>query len=147
MQKELLSLYRRDLNRLKEEILAYQKEENIWIVEKQISNSAGNLALHLCGNIQHFIGHILGGTNYKRNRDLEFAQTGISKKEIANEIEQTILTLKKVIPNLDSSQFEEEFPVQVFKEPYTNIQMIVHLFGHLNYHLGQVNYHRRLIES
>jgi hypothetical protein len=147
MQKELLQLYRRDLIRLKEEILAYQEEENIWKVEKQISNSAANLSLHLCGNLQHFIGHILGDTKYVRNRDLEFSKTAVSRSEIVNEIEQTLTTLEKVIPNIDSSQFEEEFPVQVFKEPYSNIQMIVHLFGHLNYHLGQVNYHRRLIES
>lgn len=147
LQQELLYLYRRDLLKLKEEILAYHKEENIWKVESQISNSAGNLALHLCGNLQHFIGHTLGGTHYQRNRDLEFAQKGIPRKEIIVEIEQTLSTLEKVLPKLDSSEHDNPFPIQVFKDPYTNFQMLVHLYGHLNYHLGQVNYHRRLIES
>ncbi len=147
MNNEILFLYKRDLNKLKEEINAYQDEENIWKVDGKILNSAGNLALHLCGNLQHFIGHVLGGTHYQRNRDLEFAQKGVSREEIIKEIDQTISTLEKVIPLLDPASFENHFPIQVFKEPYTIIQMIIHLQGHLNYHLGQVNYHRRLIES
>ena len=147
MNQEILFLYKRDLNKLKDEILAYKDEENIWKIDGKILNSAGNLAMHLCGNLRHFVGHVLGGTGYQRNRDLEFAQKGVSRKEIIAEIDQTIASMEKVIPHIDPSSFENHFPIQVFKEPYTIIQMIIHLHGHLNYHLGQVNYHRRLIES
>lgn len=147
MNQEILFLYKRDLNKLKEEILAYTVEENIWKIDGKILNSAGNLAMHLCGNLRHFIGHVIGGTAYQRNRDLEFAQKGVSRKKIIAEIDQTIASMEKVIPNIDPASFENHFPILVFKEPYTIIQMIIHLHGHLNYHLGQVNYHRRLIES
>ena len=147
MKEAFLFLYKRDLLNLKKEIESYRNESNLWILEGQIKNTAGNLALHLCGNLQHFIGHVLGGTDYIRNRDLEFATKDVPKEEIIQEIDITIQTLEEVIPKLDESAIDQAFPIQVFKEPYTIFQMIVHLQGHLNYHLGQVNYHRRIIES
>lgn len=147
MKAELLLLYQRDLLKLKEEIEAYQEESNLWRLEGQIKNTPGNLALHLCGNLQHFVGHVLGGSNYERNREAEFTEKNIARSEIIKEIETTLRMLKEVLPSMDEDSFSQPFPIQVFKDPFTIFQMIVHLQGHLNYHLGQINYHRRMIES
>ena len=147
MTSELLYLYKRDLLQLRKEIESYQDEANLWRLENQIRNTAGNLALHLCGNLQHFIGHVLGETDYVRDRDFEFAARNIPRENIIQEIDTTIRVMEEVIPQLDESTFDQPFPIQVFKDPYNTFQMIVHLQGHLNYHLGQVNYHRRIIES
>ncbi|WP_333862471.1 hypothetical protein [Sphingobacterium sp.] len=60
----LKSLFHRDLKKLRDEIALYRLEENIWIVENSISNSAGNLCLHLIGNLQTYIGAEIGKTGY-----------------------------------------------------------------------------------
>ena len=73
MTESLKSLYNRDLNKLKFEIESYKDERSIWAVDKTISNSAGNLCLHLVGNLNAYIGAELGKTSYVRNRDLEFS--------------------------------------------------------------------------
>ena len=147
MTNELHFLYKRDLLQLRREVEAYQVESNLWRLENQIKNTAGNLALHLCGNLQHFIGHVLGGTDYIRDREFEFAAKDIPRENILKEIDNTLSMIDDVIPNLDESKFSESFPIQVFKEHYNTFQMVIHLQGHLNYHLGQVNYHRRIFES
>ena len=73
----LKSLFDRDLNKLCTEIELYRNEENIWKIDKEISNSAGNLCLHLIGNINNFIGAQIGKTNYVRHRELEFSLKNI----------------------------------------------------------------------
>ena len=146
MNEALVLLYKRDLERLKAEIEAFNEDSNLWRLEGEIKNTAGNLALHLAGNIQHFIGHVLGGSDYKRDRDYEFSANEVERSVIIKEVEQAILAIETYIPQLDTSTFNDPFPIQVFKEPYTIFQMLVHLQGHLNYHLGQINYLRRILD-
>ena len=138
-------LIERDLNKLEEEIKLYTSEETIWKIDKEIKNSAGNLCLHLCGNLQHFIGTILGKTGYVRNRENEFAAKGISRAKLISEIQQTKKAVKSTLQGLDSSVLQEEYSIQVFGHPMTTMYFLIHLSAHLDYHLGQVNYHRRLL--
>lgn len=145
LKESLLQIFERDLNKLKDEISFYKDEKSLWIVKNEISNSAGNLCLHLVGNLNHFIGTALGKTGYVRNRENEFAAKNISREELVIEIEKTILVVMKTLNNLSSEDFEKDFPVQKHGEIVKTDFMLLHLLTHFNYHLGQINYHRRLI--
>ncbi|CAM2811068.1 DinB superfamily protein [Chryseobacterium flavum] len=144
--ESLKSLYNRDLNKLKTEIEAYQNEENIWKTDKNITNSAGNLCLHLVGNLNHFIGTHLGNTGYVRQRDLEFSLKNIPQAELTAKIEATATMIDSTLSQLSEEDLKKEYPVVVFESGMTTDYFLIHLIAHLDYHLGQINYHRRLLD-
>lgn len=144
--ESLQTLFTRDLNQLKKEIEAYQNEENIWKIDKNILNSAGNLALHLVGNINHFIGSILGNSGYVRNRELEFSLKNVPRTELIEKIEKTIEVVHSSLNQLSEEDLKKEYPIEALGYPMTTEYFLIHLFGHLSYHLGQINYHRRLLD-
>ena len=129
------------------EIEAYQNEEHVWVVDNGISNSGGNLCLHLIGNLNAFIGAELGKTGYIRNRELEFSAKNIPKNELVAKIEDTLTAVDMALSNLDPAKLEEDYPVLVFKEKTSTGHFLTHLATHLTYHLGQINYHRRLLDT
>lgn len=139
-------LFTRDLNRLRAEIALYKNEENIWMTEGSIANSAGNLCLHLVGNLNTYIGKEIGKTGYVRNRDLEFSLKNVPRAELLHKIDDTIRVVNASLHNLDESDLANEYPALVFEEKTSTLYLLMHLATHLTYHLGQVNYHRRLIE-
>jgi uncharacterized damage-inducible protein DinB len=141
----LRSLFDRDLNQLKTEIESYQNESQIWVIDKNISNSAGNLCLHLIGNINTYIGAEIGKTGYIRNRPLEFSSKNIPKTELITQINDTILVVNNALDRLTRADLETTYPQIVFEKEMTTGFFLVHLSTHLAYHLGQINYHRRLI--
>ncbi len=145
--KTLFAFFERDLNKLIAEVELYQLEENIWRVEKNIANSAGNLVLHLVGNLHTFIGKEIGKTNYVRDRELEFSQKNVPKQELIASINDTIIMVKNSLSALTNEDLEKDYPLMKFPEVVTNEYLLVHLATHLAYHLGQVNYHRRLIDQ
>ncbi|UTN06442.1 DinB family protein [Flavobacterium bizetiae] len=140
----LKSLFNRDLNQLKVEIESYQNESQLWVIDKNISNSGGTLCLHLIGNINTYIGAEIGKTGYIRNRPLEFSLKDIPKSELINKIEETILVVNKALDSLTEADLETIYPQIVFEKEMTTGFFLVHLSIHLAYHLGQINYHRRL---
>lgn len=141
----LIEIFDRDLNKLITEINLYKDEERLWIIKDGIGNSAGNLCLHLIGNLNHFIGAILGNTGYVREREKEFSLKNIPRKELIQSIENTITVVKESLSKLSATDFEKLFPLEVFGKPLTTGFMLLHLTTHLAYHLGQINYHRRLL--
>jgi len=141
----LKSLFNRDLNKLKVEIESYQNESQIWAIDKNIANSGGNLCLHLIGNINTYIGAEIGKTAYIRNRPLEFSTKNIPKAELIKMIDETILVVNKALDSLTETDLEQIYPQIVFEKEMTTGYFLVHLSTHLGYHLGQINYHRRLI--
>jgi len=141
----LKSLFNRDLNKLKIEIESYQTENQLWAIDKNISNSAGNLCLHLIGNINTYIGAELGKTGYIRDRPLEFSLKDIPKSELISKIDATILVVNDAFDSLTEADLEAVYPQIVFEKEMTTGYFLVHLSTHLAYHLGQINYHRRLI--
>jgi uncharacterized damage-inducible protein DinB len=143
----LKTLFNRDLNRLRSEIEQYKNEENLWKVEGLIANSAGNLCLHLVGNLNTYIGKEIGNIKYVRNRELEFSLKDVSRKELLNKIDNTIEVVNKSLDNLDESSLENEYPILVFDQKISTEYLLVHLTTHLTYHLGQINYHRRLMDK
>ena len=140
-------LFKRDLKKLITELNAYQQEANIWIVDKNITNCAGNLCLHLVGNLNHFIGTILGKTDYVRQRDLEFSLKDVPRTELIQQVEDSILAIEQVLDKLTLADLEKDYPIIVFKKVMTTEFFLTHLATHLTYHLGQVNYHRRLLDE
>lgn len=143
----LISLFERDLNKVIDEINLYQSESNLWKVEGNISNSAGNLALHLIGNLKTYIGKEIGNFDYLRNRDLEFADKNVLREKIVNDLNDTIAIIKNSLTSVSDEDLKKEYPLLVLSERTSTEYFLVHLSTHLNYHLGQINYHRRLIEK
>jgi uncharacterized damage-inducible protein DinB len=145
LTETLKSLFNRDLNKLKIEIESYSEESQIWAIDKNISNSAGNLCLHLIGNLNTYIGAEIGKTGYIRNRPLEFSDKDIPKAELIHKINETILVVNKALDSLNETDLEAIYPQIVFEKEMTTGFFLVHLSTHLAYHLGQINYHRRLL--
>ena len=143
----LRTLFSRDLNKLKKEIEAYKNEPALWLIENGITNSAGNLCLHLIGNLNTYIGAELGGTNYVRDRDLEFSAKDIPASELIKKIDEIISIVDSSLENLTDEQLKADYPVMVFESKTSTEYMLIHLAAHLSYHLGQINYHRRLLDK
>ncbi|MEO9477834.1 MAG: DUF1572 family protein [Cyclobacteriaceae bacterium] len=143
----LAALFERELSRLKTEISSYKSEEALWAIDKEIANSGGNLAMHLVGNLKAFVGKELGGTGYVRDREFEFAGKGLSKSQLTSEIDETVEIVSATLKKLSAEDLNKDFPVVVFGKKTTTEYMLVHLATHLSYHLGQVNYHRRLLDA
>jgi Protein of unknown function (DUF1572) len=145
MIQPYLEFFVRDLNKLKEEISNYTNENDIWIVKGEILNSAGTLTLHLIGNLKHFIGAQIGATGYVRNRDQEFSDRNIPREKLISEIEEAISILKEVLPTIKDEDFGKEFPVEMYGARRNTGYIMLSLSTHFCYHLGQINYHRRLV--
>lgn len=140
---ELSDLFDRDLQRLKKEI-GQTRKTNLWRSKEGITNSCGILAQHIIGNLNHFIGAALGETAYIRDREKEFTNTGIQAKLLIEEIDKTRRTVERTLKSLSRSTLEEPYPLEIPMD-YSTYQFLVHLYGHLNYHLGQYNYLRRIL--
>ena len=143
---ELSEIFERDLNKLKNEISYYKDEKNLWHVEESISNSAGNLCLHILGNLNYFIGSVLGNTGYMRHRESEFSVKNISREKLISDLDKAIEMLKQTIGKLTLEDLQKIYPINVFQKEMATRFFLIHLIAHLNYHLGQINYHRRLLD-
>ena len=143
----IVTLFEKDLNKLRDEISAYEPESNLWIIKNEIKNSAGNLCMHITGGLQYMIGNLLGHTEYIRNRDAEFSAKNISKEDLLAGIDEAKKVITRVLGSLTESDLKKTFPVKLSNNEVSTEYLIIHLYGHLNYHLGQINYHRRLTGS
>lgn len=146
MQQSLIKLYKKDLNAVKKELKSYHNEAAIWRIDKSISNCAGNLALHLVGNLNHFIGAVLGDTGYIRQRDLEFSQKNVSVSEMIKLLDETENIIEKTLSKLTDEDLQKEYRRNPFEDYMNTEYFLLHLKSHLSYHLGQINYHRRLLD-
>jgi len=143
----LKKLFDRDLDRLKNELSNYKDESSLWVMKKNISNSAGNLALHIIGNLNHFIGGVLGENGYVRDRDAEFSKKDVPVNDLLQNIDEVKTTIYNTLEGISEEELLENFPINVFGYEMTTLFFLMHLHSHLTYHLGQINYHRRLIEK
>jgi hypothetical protein len=147
LKETLTEIFERDLQKLATEINLYKDEDKLWLVKTGISNSAGNLCLHLLGNLNHFIGATLGHTGYVRYREDEFSLKNIPRQDLITNIENCKLVVKGSLTNLPEVEMQKDFPLEVFGKKTSTEFMLVHLAAHLSYHLGQINYHRRLLDQ
>jgi hypothetical protein len=142
---DLAFLFSRDLTRLGQQIEAFPNDETLWETLPGVLNPAGNLALHIEGNLLEFVGRQLGKLPYKRNRELEFSLRGMSRHEIGTRIARLRESIPAVIQDLSAEQMEMEYPEVVLEVATTTRQFLIHLYGHLNWHLGQIDYLRRIL--
>ena len=138
-------LFEKDLNKLIEEISLYKNENDLWKIKEGISNSAGNLTLHLIGNLNYFIGTALHHTNYLRDREKEFLLKDVPRDALIADIKHVMEIIRKTLHKMPKEDLKKDFPFEIDGDNLSVENMMVHLLTHLNYHLGQVNYHRRMI--
>jgi uncharacterized damage-inducible protein DinB len=142
----LRSLYHRDLRNLRKEIEAF-KEEDLWRTSNGVINSGGNLCLHICGNLRHYIGHVMGCDDFKRNRTQEFKIKHMPKEELLGLVDQTLIAVDHVLGSLSEEAFNAPYPGELPVDAENTCEFLLHLYGHLNYHLGQINHLRRTITT
>lgn len=141
----LIQLFEQGLNKLAEEINAYPDDASLWVTSEGITNPGGNLCLHLTGNLQHFLGAVLNESGYVRNREAEFKVKNIAKVKLLNEIEEAQKAVKDTLEQVSRKQLEKDYPLPINGEMVNTEYFLIYLLGHLNYHIGQINYHRRLL--
>jgi hypothetical protein len=142
---ELASLFDRDLTRLSQQIQAFPNDDALWQTLPGVVNAAGNLALHIEGNLREYVGRQLGNMPYSRNRELEFSLSGVSRLELGSRLAELRQLVPSVIAALSSQQMEREYPEVVLGVAISTRQFLIHLSGHLNWHLGQIDYLRRIL--
>ena len=145
--EDIALLYERDILKIKNEMLAYPHQDKRWELVPGISNSGGNLCLHLLGNLQHYIGAVLGKSGYIRNRPEEFSLKNVPETELVATIDRTLLIVSQTIRALDTDILVTQYPEKVFDYDMTVQYFLLHLLAHLSYHLGQINYHRRIVSA
>ena len=142
----LADFYERDIRRLIEEVNLFRNEEDLWRTQGSVKNSCGNLALHITGGLNHLIGATLAQSGYVRDRDQEFICKGVARKDLVARLEELIPMISETLNALTHEQMETDYPI-FFDKPKTSVSyVLVQLLAHLNYHLGQVNYLRRIFE-
>jgi hypothetical protein len=99
--KELNLLFQRDLSKLIEELNAYSDERNLWRFEQGINNSAGNLTLHLIGNVKQFFGLDLCGISFERDRESEFVPSKLLRADLLQELEDLKKLLEQALVPMD----------------------------------------------
>jgi hypothetical protein len=142
----LADFYKRDIRKLIEEVNLFKKEEDLWRTTGTVKNSSGNLVLHLIGGLNYFFGTLLAHTGYVRNRDLEFSQKGVARRELIAQLEALIPMIAGALLALNEAQMEAEYPIMFDDAGNSHCYVLVRLLAHLDYHLGQVNYLRRILE-
>lgn len=135
----------RDLRALDSQIAAYPDDHSIWKTAPGISNSGGTLVLHLAGNLRHFFGTVLGGSAYARNREAEFSRRGLSRAELQQEVQATVVEVETALERIGDAQLAAAYPLPVGDRRVRTAEFLVHLAVHLAYHLGQLDYHRRIL--
>lgn len=141
----LRRVFVRDASSLRDELMAYPEESQIWAMPPGIRNSAGTLVLHLTGNLRHFVGALFGQTGYVRDRDAEFSRRGLSRAELLAECDAALDALARGLPRIADEALSKPFPVPLAGATLPTGLALLHMATHLSYHLGQIDYHRRLI--
>lgn len=145
MKKWIATVMTRELRALRREVESYRSDADLWELVPGIANPGGNLVLHLAGNIQYYVGNVLGKTGYVRNRDAEFADRDVPRDELLGELDQAIVAVETGLARVSDADLNKPYPETVGGVTSTTGAFLAHLAVHLAYHLGQVDYHRRML--
>ena len=145
IQTTIRTILTRELYALRRGVEAYPDDASLWREVPGIANVGGTLVLHVCGNLQHYIGGVLGGTRYRRDRDAEFARRGVPRAALTAEIDAAIDAVGRGMDATDDGTLGSRFPEKVGGRDVMTVDMLVHSAAHLAYHLGQFDYHRRIV--
>ena len=141
----IAALLDRDLRTLRREVEAYPDDQALWQPVPGITNVAGTLVLHLTGNLQHYLGTRLGGTGYVRDRTSEFARRDVPRAELLAQIEAARAAVTRAVTKIGEAELTAEFPEPVGGSMVQTGEYLIHLTTHFAYHLGQIDYHRRVV--
>lgn len=136
---------RRELGAVQRSVASYPDDASLWVLPNGVPNAGGTIVLHLAGNLQHFVGAMLGGTGFVRDRAAEFARRDGSRAELLGELAKTIAVVDRTLPTLSEESLSQPYPDKVGGEVLPIGVVLVHLATHLAYHLGQLDYHRRMV--
>jgi Protein of unknown function (DUF1572) len=137
----------RELRTIERELNAYRTEDQIWALPAGLPNSGGTLALHAAGNLLHFVGAVLGGSSYVRDRDAEFSRRGVPRAELIDGLRHAEQAVRETLTTLDPARFTEPYPVPVANRRVNTGEFMTHLAAHLAYHAGQLDFHRRIVTA
>jgi hypothetical protein len=135
----------RELAAVQRSVEAYPDDASLWALPEGLPNAGGTIVLHLAGNLQHFVGAVLGGNGYRRDREAEFARRDVPRAELVVELENTVNAVRQTLPTLREESLGQPYPVKVGGQVLSTGVVLVHLATHLAYHLGQLDYHRRVV--
>lgn len=145
MKEWITNVITRELKALRREIETYPSDQDLWEVRPGITNPGGNLALHLAGNLQYFLGNVLGKNGYVRNRDAEFGDKDVPRADLLREIDNAIAAVQTGMSRISEADLAKPYPEAVGGVKSTTGAFLAHFATHLAYHLGQVDYHRRIL--
>jgi uncharacterized damage-inducible protein DinB len=147
MKTIVLNILHRDLENIKKELQKDGVDKRLWVVLPGITNSTGNLILHICGNLRHFIGNILGKTGYHRERDKEFINKPVPAAALISLVNTTLAEVSAAIESLDETTLNDAYPIEIAGNSMKKGEAIIYLTSHLGYHLGQINYLDRILQN
>jgi len=145
LRNDVRRVLTRELEALAREVELFPDDDVLWRTVPGVTNSAGNLALHACGNLEHFVGAVLGGTGYVRDRPAEFATRTGRRADVARQLRETAAVVTNAIARVPESALAAPYP-----EPHDGVQLscglfLLHLCVHLAFHLGQAGTLRRAL--
>ncbi len=147
MLQYVIAILERDLDRLAAEITLFKNDRHVWQLAGNISNTSGNLCLHLLGNINTYIGKHLGNTGYIRNREAEFTLKDVPNETLIAQIHETKRMVRQTLEALSEEDLQKIFPEKTLGYEMSTGYFLVHITSHLSYHLGQINYLRRMLSQ
>ena len=141
------AVLRRELAALRRSVEAYPDDASLWAEPAGLPNSGGTLVLHLAGNLQHYVGAVLGASGYRRDRDAEFARRGVPRTELLAEIAAAESAVDRGMGAVSEAALAAPYPEPIGGRSLAMGDFLVHLSSHLAYHLGQLDYHRRVVSG
>ena len=140
----MTTLLTRELEGFAREVALFPDDESIWKTLPGVTNSAGNLAMHLAGNLQHYVGVVLGGSSYQRNRDMEFSRKSGTRSEVIAELTRASNVVRDVLTSMPEARLSDPYPEAVMGLRFNTGEFLMHLCVHAGFHLGQAGYLRRI---
>jgi uncharacterized damage-inducible protein DinB len=121
-------------------------EDQIWWRPNASSNSVGNLALHLEGNVRQWLIAGLGGAPDRRQRDKEFSELGpLPRGVLMGKLRRAVNEACRVIARLPLTELSRRREIQKFR--VTGFVALSHVTEHFAYHAGQILYVTKLLRA
>jgi hypothetical protein len=140
------ALFELQLTKLKNEVISFKDEANLWKKIDGVNNTAGTLVNHLVGSLNFSVGTNIADNGYVRNREAEFADTNIPREKLVSGIDSLIVVIRTALENISEERLEKQYQMEHQGIQNTRFYLI-YFYGHLNYHIGQINYLRRMLEA
>ena len=135
----------REVATFRREVELFPDDESLWKTVPGVTNSAGNLALHIAGNLRHFVGAVLGKTGYVRDREAEFATRSGTREMVVKALDAALADVDTTLASLDDAAMAAPYTSGPKGVEVTTQRWLIHLATHAAFHLGQAGYLRRII--